>query len=101
MSLLDRVEEALKATGMLRLPGATLVVAVSGGPDSLALLHLLCSLAQQHTLQLHAAHLDHGLRAQESDEDAGYVQETCRRLGIPVTLERADVAALRTKHELS
>ncbi len=101
MSLLDRVEAALRATGVLRLPGSTLVVAVSGGPDSLALLHLLCSLSQQHPLQLHAAHLDHGLRAQESDEDARHVQEVCHRLGVPVATEKADVAALRARYRLS
>ncbi|MDO8750360.1 MAG: tRNA lysidine(34) synthetase TilS [Dehalococcoidia bacterium] len=101
MSLLDSVEEALKATGVIRLPGATLLVAVSGGPDSVALLSLLHELAQRNAFHIHAAHLDHGLRGTESDEDARHVQEVCLRLGVPVATEKADVAALRARYRLS
>ncbi len=101
MSLLDRVEEAIKATGVIRLPGSILVVAVSGGPDSLALLGLLHEVAQRNVFHIHAAHLDHGLRGQESDEDARHVQGVCNRLGVPVATEKADVAALRARYGLS
>ena len=101
MSLLDRVEEALKAASVIRLPGSILVVAASGGPDSLALLGLLREVAQRNGFHIHAAHLDHGLRGQESDEDARHVQEVCHRLGVPVATEKADVAALRARYRLS
>jgi len=101
LPLLERVEEVLRTAGLLQPSGCTLVVAVSGGPDSLTLLHLLHALAQRHSLRLHGAHLNHGLRGSESDEDARYVQETCRRLEVPVTVERADVAGLRARHRLS
>ena len=101
MSLLERAEEVLRAAGLLRLPESTVVVAVSGGPDSLTLLGLLHTLAQRYPLRLHGAHLNHGLRGPESDGDAQYVQETCRRLGVPVTVERADVPEIRARYHLS
>ena len=69
-----------------------IVVAVSGGADSVALLHVLASLRTTWALELHAAHLDHGLRV-ESSQDAAFVRELSGHLGIPVTLERRDVAA--------
>ena len=86
---------------MLQPSGCVLVVAVSGGPDSLTLLGLLHNLAQRYPLRLHVAHLNHGLRGSESDGDARFVQETCHRLEIPVTIERADVPALRARYHLS
>ena len=101
MSLLERVEQGLRAAGLLQPSGCALVVAVSGGPDSLTLLGLLHDLAQRYPLRLHGAHLNHGLRGSESDEDAWFVQETFQRLEIPVTIERADVPTLRTRYHLS
>ncbi|MCH7706732.1 MAG: hypothetical protein IIB33_06760, partial [Chloroflexi bacterium] len=98
MSLLRRVEEVIRAGGWLQPSGCALVVAVSGGPDSMTLLGLLHTLAQKYPLRLHGAHLNHGLRGAEGDEDARYVQETCRRWGIPLTIERADVAGLRAQY---
>ena len=78
-----------------------LIVAVSGGPDSLALLLLLVELGQSPGLSIHVAHLDHGLRGQESREDAQFVEETARRLNLPVTLEQADVESYRMGRHLS
>src|SRR5690349_10668388 len=74
-------------------PGATLVVGVSGGPDSLALLHLLDTLAPRWQLRLHVAHLDHQLRP-DSSADAAFVAETAAAWGWPATVAQADIAAL-------
>ena len=63
------------------------VVAVSGGPDSLALLFLLNSFKKNLGIKLHIAHLDHGLRNDSSD-DLLFVEDLCRRLKLPVTAER-------------
>ncbi|MCB0257991.1 MAG: tRNA(Ile)-lysidine synthetase, partial [Anaerolineae bacterium] len=54
------------------------MVGVSGGPDSLCLLHVLQHLAPQLGIGLHVAHLNHGLRGAESDADAAFVAETAR-----------------------
>ena len=97
-ALQRRVASAL---GKHELRGKRLLVAVSGGPDSLALLHALWQLRDDHELRLCGAHLNHGLRGAESDADAEFTADTFRRLNIPFTLDSADVAAYRTQHKLS
>ena len=94
-----RVRAALEQSGPAA--GKSLVVAVSGGPDSMALLHALCHLRRDLGLELHGAHLDHGLRGDASEADARFVAETFRRLGIAFTLEQSDVPSFRRKHRLS
>ena len=75
-------------------PGETAVVGVSGGPDSLCLLHLLRRLAPELRLWLHVAHLNHSLRGADADADAAFVAELADCWGLPCTVGRADVAAL-------
>ena len=98
--LLHEVEKVLQEAGLLERT-RPLLVAVSGGPDSTALLHLLHTLSDQHPLSLHVAHLNHGLRGEAAEEDAGYVREVAGRLELPVTVEAADVGAYRREHRLS
>ena len=69
------------------------MVAVSGGPDSVCLLHVLSSLVDELGLTLHIGHLDHGLRGKESFDDSEYVASLSERLQIPVTVGHADVKA--------
>ncbi|HWQ15355.1 MAG TPA: tRNA lysidine(34) synthetase TilS, partial [Roseiflexaceae bacterium] len=82
-------------------PGGLLVVAVSGGPDSLALLHALHALRGELRLRLHAAHLDHTLRGAQSAAEAAFVAETARAWGITATVASADVRALVREHRLN
>ena len=77
------------------------VVAVSGGPDSLALLHALARTRRETSLRIHAAHLDHRLRGEESQADAAFVSRTCRGLGLDLASETADTGAFRKTHRLS
>jgi tRNA(Ile)-lysidine synthase len=72
--------------------GGCLVVGLSGGADSVALLDALASLAPPRRPRLVAAHLDHGLRS-GSAGDARFCQRLCAELGIPLRLGRADVAS--------
>ena len=74
--------------------GETVILGVSGGPDSLCLLHVMRRLAPTLGIKLHVGHLDHGIRGDEAEEDARYVREICRDWETPCTLERADVPAL-------
>jgi tRNA(Ile)-lysidine synthase len=85
----------------LVLPGQKLVVAVSGGPDSVCLLHILSALRRELEIELHAAHLDHRLRGKDSAADAAYVAGLVRRLGVPATIEARDVKAYRKERRLS
>ncbi len=82
-------------------PGETVVVGVSGGPDSLCLLDVLRDLALELGITLHAAHLHHGLRGPEADADAAFVAEVARQWGVPCTIEREDVGALAAREGLS
>jgi tRNA(Ile)-lysidine synthase len=71
--------------------GEAVLAAVSGGADSVALLDLLRELAPVLDLTLHAVHVDHGLRP-ESAADAAFVTDICRAWGIPLRVERGEIA---------
>jgi len=73
--------------------GQRVGVAVSGGPDSVCLLHVLFELAPRWNLHLSVLHLDHQLRGEESSQDARFVEELAGKLGLPFSLGRVDVAA--------
>lgn len=73
-------------------PGETVLLGVSGGPDSVALLHGLFELKQELNVDLVVAHLNHGARGKESDRDARFVKDLCETLQIKVLIEKTDVA---------
>lgn len=79
----------------------TVLVAVSGGPDSMALLHLLAALAPPLRVRLRAAHLHHGLRGRSADLDLALVRSRCRLLDVPCSSARIDVRALARRRGLS
>ena len=68
--------------------GGRVLVAVSGGADSVALLLGLRSVAREFGLDLAAAHLHHGLRGAEADADLAFVRDLCARLGVPLAWAR-------------
>lgn len=81
-------------------PGDTVVVAVSGGADSVALLDILASLSGLR-LSLVVAHLNHALRGVESDEDERFVADFAASRGLAFACERVDVRALSLSKRLS
>ena len=74
-----------------------LLVAVSGGPDSVCLLHILVKLKDELGIRLHIAHLNHQLRGVESEADAQYVSTLAQHLGIPATIEKGEVEAYQPR----
>ena len=76
----------------LQLTGKGVLVAVSGGADSLCLLILLKTLQERLNLRLQVCHLDHGLRP-SSAQEACWVGEVCKKLGLPYHVQRIDIAA--------
>ena len=80
--------------------GETVLVAVSGGADSLALLYALHALRLQLSCKLHVVHLNHCLRP-DADADAEFVQHHATRLELPCTVQRAEVPRLVKQWKLS
>ncbi|HXF81605.1 MAG TPA: tRNA lysidine(34) synthetase TilS, partial [bacterium] len=97
--MLDRVVRTIESHAMLT-HGDAVVLAVSGGADSMAMLQLFAALRARWALRLHVAHLDHGLRP-EAGEDAAFVQAAAAAFGVPVTVERADVRSLAAREKRS
>jgi tRNA(Ile)-lysidine synthase len=81
----------------LFLPGDRALVAVSGGPDSVALLHVLHELRNEFSLHLEVAHLQHGIRGAEAEEDARFVAELAERLALPFHLKKIDLPRMRSE----
>ena len=82
-------------------PGDAVLVAVSGGPDSMALLHLLVALSPALSLRLGVAHLDHGLRKEAAQRDAAFVAGAAAGLGLPCHVGKENVTAYRDRHRLN
>lgn len=73
------------------------LVAVSGGPDSVALLHLLHELRDEFQLHLEVAHLQHGIRGEEAREDARFVAELAESLDLPFHLKEIDLPEMKSR----
>ena len=103
----DKVKSAIHRNGLLRKNDAV-VVGVSGGPDSLALLYALDALRKEYGLRLHVCHLDHGLR-KDSAGDLEFVKKLALKMGLEFTGEKAkalkaapgsvEEAARNSRHE--
>lgn len=91
--LFSRVRTALDQQQLLR-QDAVVVVAVSGGPDSLCLLHLLWRMRAEGGPALHVAHLDHSFRGAQAAAEARFVGQTAHAWGLPATIEQRDVPAI-------
>ncbi len=98
--ILPTVQKTIERYGLLT-SGDGVVVGVSGGADSLALLHILMRLSEPYQLRLHVAHLHHGARGADADTDAAYVADLAAAWGLPCTIERQDVPALARAHRLA
>jgi len=100
MDLLHRVCDYIHRHRMVER-GSLVLVAVSGGPDSVALLHILYNLKDELGISLHVVHLNHMFRGAESEADALFVAGMAERLGLPATVESRDVPAYRQRRRLS
>lgn len=89
--LIDKVEQA---NARLFPNGERILVAVSGGLDSMVLLHVLHRLAPGRKWRLTVGHLNHQLRGRNSDADQKLVERAARRMQVPIIAERADILAM-------
>lgn len=101
MTAVNLIETVCASLQRAALPAEKLLlVGVSGGTDSLALLHILAALRARLGLRLHAATLDHGLRGDAGAADARFVVAAAQALGVPVSAGCADVRALAAERGL-
>ncbi len=92
--MMRKVRETIERHTMVT-PGDRVGVAVSGGADSVTLLHLLFELADEYNLTLTVLHLNHGIRGEEADRDESFVKKLAESMGIPCAVERVSVPKLR------
>lgn len=78
-----------------------IAVALSGGADSVSLLHMLCSVKEKYNLTLFAIHINHMIRGAEAERDESFCREFCKRLGIELFVKRIDVPALAKNEKIS
>lgn len=90
---IDKVERTVKSFDMLQ-KGDSVIVALSGGADSVSLLYSLIGLKNEYNLKLYAAHVNHNLRGSEAQRDEDFVRELCRENGVELFVKNADVRAL-------
>ncbi len=95
MDIVSLVHNTCKREGLLKYNDKVLI-AVSGGADSVALLLILNNLKEKFNLTLHVAHLDHMLR-KDSIRDANFVKRLCRRLNIPFTVSKINIGRKKSK----
>lgn len=93
----------LKANDTFKLfkEGETVTVALSGGADSVALLHALVSLKEKLGFTVNAAHLNHSIRGAEADRDQEFAIDYCKSLGVNIFCEKLDVPKYATDNHLS
>ena len=93
MSLINKVKQTIKQYNLID-KSDKIVMGVSGGPDSLALLYVLRAIRKELGITLHIAHLNHMLRGRESARDADFVLKLADKLSIPATVKEMDVLRL-------
>jgi tRNA(Ile)-lysidine synthase len=98
MDLVEKTQNILREQCLISY-GEKIIVGVSGGPDSTALLHILSALRLKMGLQLYVVHVNHQLRA-NSGRDEIFVVNLCRRLGIPCAVKRVQIKTSSKKSSL-
>lgn len=98
--MLKEVIAAIKQNSLLE-KGEGVVVGVSGGCDSICLLHVLYSISDEFNLKLYPVHINHMLRGDEADRDERFVQSFCNSLGLKPIIFKIDVAKLAQNDKIS
>lgn len=100
MAVVAKALLAIRRFNMLN-DGDGVVLAVSGGADSVAMMHVMLRLSQSHGYRLHVAHVNHKLRGEESDADAQFVSELSKSFSLPCTIHVADVREVARERGMS
>ncbi len=100
MDILKKVNRTIKKHSMLK-GGERVLVGLSGGPDSVSLLHILSELREEWRLSLNALYVDHGLRPEKTPCEIDFCAELTERLKVPYSVEKVDVREFSDKENLS
>ena len=94
----NKIRESINRYNMLD-KGDTVVVGLSGGADSVALLNILLSFREEYDLTVTACHINHNLRGTESDRDEAFVKKLCEKLNVPLEAVSINVKDNSSPHE--
>ncbi len=99
-SFLSSVEKTVSRYNMLST-GDTVIIALSGGADSVSLLYALYSLKEKYSLNLKAAHMNHNLRGDEALRDENFCRKICEEKGVELFVKSVDINAVAEKEKIS
>lgn len=98
--MINRVLEHIKSNKLIE-KGDRIVIGLSGGADSICLLHMLYCLYKETDIELVAVHVHHGIRGEEADKDEAFVREFCKGLGVELMVYHYDVKLIAKEEGLS
>ena len=81
--------------------GDSVIAALSGGADSVSLLHILISIKEKYSLNIYAAHLNHQLRGVEAERDEHFCKILCEKYNVPLYVRKRDIRALSEERGIS
>ncbi len=89
----DKCGLAIRRYDMLK-KGDRLIVGLSGGADSCALLHFLCSIREEYSLNITAVHVNHMIRGEEAERDAAFAEKFCIDIGVEFHLYKRNIPSI-------
>lgn len=98
--ILRKVHNTIKYNDLL-FNGESVLVALSGGADSVCLLKILCMFRDEFNIKIYAAHLNHMLRGVDAENDAKFAENVCSELDVPFYLKKVDVLQYAKEHSQS
>ncbi len=99
-SIIDKVLNTIKYNNLINV-GETVIVGISGGPDSVCLVHVLNTISSIYNFKIIAVHINHMLRGEEAECDEKYAREFCERLSIEFYSEKIDVRKISKEESIS
>lgn len=98
--LIERVADTIDRRSLFG-KNDKILAAVSGGADSVCMLHILCRLRGRYGIEVYAAHLNHGIRGEEAERDQRYVERLCEELGVECFVKCVDVPRIAKEKKIS
>lgn len=98
--MIEKILNTIEENNMIK-NGDKIVVGVSGGPDSMCLLHILNFISKEYCIEVVAAHINHCLRGEEADKDEEYVREFCKNNNLDFYSIKVDINRLAKEKNLS